>query len=64
MRVTGIVEKEGTPLADDGKILCKILGYDEEEEPSYARVWRARADHTRPRALILQFSDEIHGLHS
>ena len=59
VRVTGIVEKEGTLPADDGKALCKILGYDEEEEPPYAGVWRVGTDYTRSRALILQFKDEI-----
>ena len=59
VRVTGIVEKEGTLPTNDSKALCKILGYDEEEEPPYAGVWRVGTNHTCSRALILQFRDEI-----
>lgn len=58
VRVTGIEEKEGTTPQEDGQELCRKLGYKEDELP-FLKAWRAGKDLTRPRALILQFEDEV-----
>ena len=54
VRVTGIIEKEGSTPEKDGKELCEKLGYKEEEIP-ILKAWRAGKDLTKKRALILQF---------
>lgn len=58
IRVTGIVEETRSTPENDGKMLCKKLGYKEEEPLPFSKAWRAGKDPTKKRALILQFPNE------
>lgn len=58
IRVTGIVEVTGSTPENDGKTLCKKLGYKEEEALPFAKAWRVGKDLNKKRALILQFPNE------
>lgn len=58
IRVTGIKETEKSP-EEDGKALCTTLGYEEEDQPPFAKAWRAGKDNTKEKALILQFPTEV-----
>ncbi|MCO5584792.1 hypothetical protein L7F22_038724 [Adiantum nelumboides] len=57
VRVTGITETSTSFFEKDAKGLCLKLGYKSESLP-FSKVWRARKDTTKKRALILHFPNE------
>ena len=58
VRVTRIQESTDTSPEQDGRCLCTILGYREEDPLPFTRAWRVGRDLTRSRALVLQFPED------
>ena len=58
IKVSGLKETPGSTPEEDGRKLCTILGYKEEDPLPFAQAWRAGKDLTRERSLILHFAGE------